>query len=92
MTATIPESVLDADDIVHEVIIRFTDFCGRAPIAVAAGEYCAHEAARRVVSAGAKLLRSGALSLAQIRAVHVLIHETLNVVDPFFGLEGAGRA
>ena len=92
MTATIPESVQDADDLVHEVIMGFTDFCRRAPIAVAAGEYCAYEAARRVVSAGAKLLRSGALSLAQIRAVHVLIHETLNVVDPFFGMEGAGRA
>ena len=66
MTATIPESVQDADDLVHEVIMGFTDFCGRAPIAVAAGEYCAHEAARRVFSAGPSYCDRGRSALRRL--------------------------
>lgn len=66
MTATIPESVQDADDIVHEVIMEFTDFCGRVPIAVATGEYCAYEAARRVVSAGPSCCDRGRSALRRL--------------------------
>jgi hypothetical protein len=83
---------VDPFELTEEIVEGFALFAGALINAVGHGERTQREAASSIRSQGGALALNGSLSDEQKRRIHVLSHEAINAIDPYFGYSDAGHA